>query len=181
MITKLYASKSRVQILQNIEQILSQYYSLILLQHVSSFTSECKGFWCNPPYRKCIAINERCDGKADCMGAEDEMECPYLGYNQQLRNSMPPGYVAWMNQWRRTHPPPMHTYDNYRNTEMMNRAEEGEKQQQGMGPAMPSFMPPASQPPMFMPPAQPTPPAAVETTTYQIAVPDMPERFACKR
>ncbi|XP_058807480.1 uncharacterized protein LOC131673478 [Phymastichus coffea] len=36
----------------------------------------CNGFICSAPYRKCIPYNQRCDGKVDCLGAEDEIGCP---------------------------------------------------------------------------------------------------------
>lgn len=39
---------------------------------------ECDGFTCPPPYKKCIRHDQRCDGKVDCIGAEDEIDCPIV-------------------------------------------------------------------------------------------------------
>ncbi|KAJ8684614.1 hypothetical protein QAD02_020407, partial [Eretmocerus hayati] len=39
------------------------------------------GFWCHSPYKKHLSVQQRCDGRVDCPGAEDESECPsYSGY-----------------------------------------------------------------------------------------------------
>lgn len=57
------------------------YYQWILMMEDSDLEStgmqtqlHCPGFECFM-FKKCISLRERCDGKVDCLGGEDEAQC----------------------------------------------------------------------------------------------------------
>ncbi|XP_031786377.1 serine protease nudel-like isoform X3 [Nasonia vitripennis] len=122
------------------------------------WTLECAGFWCNPPYKKCIAAEARCDGRVDCMGAEDEIDCPEIGYYERFRPESKQKSQDDSEGWQI----PM----------MTDRPAEG---------ASGNFAVLPTNAPAPVPPVTDNAVVDTETTTFTITIPVLAPQFSCKR
>lgn len=105
-------------------------------------------------------MEQRCDGKVDCMGAEDEIDCPYIGYYSRFRpGSIQKSQEEQSEDWRKT----------------MITSKPVEDGSQANFAVLPTNAP------AQVPPVTENAVVEVDTTTFTITIPELPPQFFCRR